>query len=159
MVAVVLLALIGLVTNLAYYGRLSTELVQPPLDLGPATVLIPVVGGLVIGVMARYGSERIRGHGIPEAMETMYWGQPGRGSPRGAQAGELAVSIGTGWAVQGGGPHHPDGRRGGILIDQSQRLSAAERKTLLVAGAARDDGRVRNAGGRHPAGHRAAAFE
>ena len=74
LIAVVLLDLIGLVTNLSYYGRLDVTLVQPPLNgLGPASVLIPVVGGLLIGLMARYGSERIRGHGIPEAMEAILW--------------------------------------------------------------------------------------
>src|SRR5512146_1664949 len=65
-IALVLLDLIGLVTNLVYFGRLSVTLVSPPTSgLGPASVLIPVLGGLVIGLMARFGSERIRGHGIP----------------------------------------------------------------------------------------------
>ncbi len=136
-VAVVLLALIGLVTNLAYYGRLSTELVQPPLALGPLSVLIPVLGGLAIGVMARYGSERIRGHGIPEAMETILVG----GSRVEARLAILkpvssAVSIGTGGPFGAEGPIILTGGAAGSLIGQSQRLSAAERKTLLVAGAA-----------------------
>ncbi|MFN8518644.1 MAG: chloride channel protein [Chloroflexota bacterium] len=136
-IAVVLLALIGLVTNLAYYGRLSTELVQPPLDLGPMSVLIPVVGGLVIGIMARYGSERIRGHGIPEAMETILVGGS-RVEPRLAVLKPIssAVSIGTGGPFGAEGPIILTGGAAGSLVGQSQHLSAAERRTLLVAGAA-----------------------
>lgn len=135
--AVVLLALIALVTNVAYYGRLSTELVQPPLTLGPLSVLIPVVGGLVIGLMARYGTERIRGHGIPEAMETILVG----GSKVQARLAVLkpissAVSIGTGGPFGAEGPIILTGGAAGSLVGQFQHLSAAERKTLLVAGAA-----------------------
>ncbi len=137
LVAVVLLALIGLVTNLAYFGRLSTELVQPPATLAPASVLIPVVGGLIIGVMARYGSERIRGHGIPEAMETILAGGS-RVEPRLAILKPIssAVSIGTGGPFGAEGPIILTGGAAGSLLGQYQHLSAAERRTLLVAGAA-----------------------
>lgn len=136
-VAVALLALIGLVANLAYFGRLSTELVQPPATLAPASVLIPVVGGLVIGVMARYGSERIRGHGIPEAMETILVGGS-RVEPRLAILKPIssAVSIGTGGPFGAEGPIILTGGAAGSLLGQYQHLSAAERRTLLVAGAA-----------------------
>ena len=69
-VALALLRLIGLFTNLFYFGRWSTSLVSPAGNhLGIFAVLVPVAGALIIGVMARYGSERIRGHGIPEAIE------------------------------------------------------------------------------------------
>jgi hypothetical protein len=69
LVALLLLDMIGLVTNLAYYGRLSASLVQPSFDrFGAFAVAIPVVGGGLVGLMAYFGSERIRGHGIPEAM-------------------------------------------------------------------------------------------
>ena len=71
-VALALLRLIGLFTNLFYYGRWSSELVSPVGNhLGWWAVLVPVAGALIIGVMARYGSERIRGHGIPEAIEAI----------------------------------------------------------------------------------------
>ncbi len=74
-VALALLNLIAVVTNLAYFGRWSTELSTPAGNgLGILAVGVPVVGGLVVGLMARYGSERIRGHGIPEAMETILVG-------------------------------------------------------------------------------------
>src|SRR5919109_1833937 len=73
-VARVLLSLIALFTNLFYYQHLSLELHRPAdavLQLGLVSVLIPVAGSLIIGLMARFGSERIRGHGIPEALEAI----------------------------------------------------------------------------------------
>lgn len=76
-VAVILLRLIGLFTNLFFYGRLSVAFLSPAGNhLGLGAVLVPVIGGLIIGLMARYGSERIRGHGIPEAMEASGWSAP-----------------------------------------------------------------------------------
>lgn len=137
-VAVVLLDLIGLVTNLAYYGRASVALVQPPTGgLGPWSILIPVGGGLLIGIMARYGSERIRGHGIPEAMESILVGGS-RVEPRLAVLKPVssAISIGTGGPFGAEGPIIMTGGAIGSLIGQSVHLTAAERKTLLVAGAA-----------------------
>ena len=69
-VAEALLALIGLFTNLFFFQRISTALVTPEHHaLGPFVILVPIAGGLAIGVMARHGSERIRGHGIPEAIK------------------------------------------------------------------------------------------
>ncbi|HLY21793.1 MAG TPA: chloride channel protein, partial [bacterium] len=71
-VAKALLTLIGLFTNLFFFQRFSTQLVTPEAHtLGPLVILVPVAGALIIGVMARYGSERIRGHGIPEAIEAI----------------------------------------------------------------------------------------
>ena len=137
-IALVLLDLIGLVTNVAYYGRLSVALVSPPEHgLAPWTVAIPVAGGLVIGVMARFGSERIRGHGIPEAMETILVGGS-RVEPRLAVLKPIssAISIGTGGPFGAEGPIILTGGAFGSLVGQLFHLSAAERKTLLVAGAA-----------------------
>jgi len=75
-VAVVLLKLIGFFTNLFFYGRLSLAFTSPVHNhLGVWAVFIPVIGGLIIGLMARFGSERIRGHGIPEAMEAILIGR------------------------------------------------------------------------------------
>ncbi|HEX5005250.1 MAG TPA: hypothetical protein VFV65_08030, partial [Gemmatimonadales bacterium] len=71
-----LLALIGLVTNLSFYGRWSLAFTSPAANtLGPWVIAIPVVGGLVVGVMARWGSPAIRGHGIPEVMERVLIGE------------------------------------------------------------------------------------
>ena len=98
LVAVVLLKLIGLFTNLFFYGRLSMAFVSPAHHhLGAAVILVPVVGGLIIGLMARYGSERIRGHGIPEAMEAILIGRS-KMQPKVAILKPLssAISIGSG---------------------------------------------------------------
>ena len=136
--AVVLLDMIGLVTNLCYYGRADVSLVQPPVTgLGLGSVLIPVGGGLAIGLLARYGSERIRGHGIPEAMESILVGGS-KVQPRLALLKPIssAISIGTGGPFGAEGPIIMTGGAIGSLIGQLEHLSAAERKTLLVAGAA-----------------------
>ena len=130
--------LIAFVTNIAYYGRLSTALVSPPDEgLRLISVLIPVAGCLLIGLMARFGSERIRGHGIPEAMEAILIGSS-RMQPRVALLKPLssAISIGTGGPFGAEGPIIMTGGAFGSLFAQLFKLSNAERKTLLVAGAA-----------------------
>jgi chloride channel protein, CIC family len=137
-IAVVLLDLIGLVTNVLYEGRLDTTLRPPdPSRLGLLSIGIPVVGGLVIGVMARFGSERIRGHGIPEAMETILVGGS-RVEPRLAilKPVSSAISIGSGGPFGAEGPIILTGGAVGSIVGQLFHLSAAERKTLLVSGAA-----------------------
>jgi H+/Cl- antiporter ClcA/CBS domain-containing protein len=100
-------------------------------------VLIPIIGGLLIGLMARYGSEKIRGHGIPEAMEAILIGRS-RMSAKVAILKPLssAISIGTGGPFGAEGPIIMTGGALGSLFAQAFHLSAAERKTLLVAGAA-----------------------
>ncbi|HEU0242779.1 MAG TPA: chloride channel protein [Candidatus Limnocylindrales bacterium] len=137
-IAVVLLALIGLVTNVLYEGRIDISLVPPdPWRLGPVSILIPVVGGLVIGLMARFGSERIRGHGIPEAMETILVGGS-RVEPRLTVLKPIssALSIGSGGPFGAEGPIILTGGALGSLLSQFVHLSSAERKVLLVSGAA-----------------------
>ncbi len=137
-VAMLLLWLIALFTNLFYFHELSIEMRSPADSLpGLAAVLIPVVGGLIIGLMARFGSERIRGHGIPEAIEAILIGQS-RMSPRVAVLKPLssAISIGSGGPFGAEGPIIMTGGACGSIIGQLFRLTAAERKTLLVAGAA-----------------------
>jgi CIC family chloride channel protein len=137
-VAVALMGLIGLITNLVYYHRYSFLLVSPSHNtLGWWAVPIPVVGGLIIGVMARFGSERIRGHGIPEAMETILVGGS-RVEPKLAILKPIssAISIGTGGPFGAEGPIILTGGALGSLVGQFFDLTAAERKTLLVAGAA-----------------------
>lgn len=134
----ILLTLIGLVTNLAWYGRLDTALTSlAGATPGPWMVGIPVIGALIVGAMARYGSEKIRGHGIPEAMEAILIGGS-RMSPKVAVLKPLssAVAIGTGGPFGAEGPIIVTGGAVGSLFAQFFNLSAAERKTLLVAGAA-----------------------
>lgn len=133
-----LLHLIALCTNLAYHGVWSWQAADPdPARLGPLSVLVPVAGCLVIGLMARYGSEKIRGHGIPEAMEAILIGQS-RISPKVAVLKPLssAVSIGTGGPFGAEGPVIMTGGAIGSLLAQTLHLTSAERKSLLVAGAA-----------------------
>jgi CIC family chloride channel protein len=137
-VAAALLKLIGLFTNLFFFQRLDTSLVSPAgHHLGPLVVLVPVAGALVIGVMARYGSERIRGHGIPEAIEAILI-NGSRVEPRVALLKPLssAISIGSGGPFGAEGPIIMTGGAFGSLIAQFFHLTASERKTLLVAGAA-----------------------
>jgi H+/Cl- antiporter ClcA len=137
-VAYGLLWLIAFFTNLFYYQELSGVLRSPAANtLGWLSVLIPVLGGLVIGLMARYGSERIRGHGIPEAIEAILFGRS-RMSPKVAILKPLssAISIGSGGPFGAEGPIIMTGGACGSLVAQAFHLSASERKTLLVAGAA-----------------------
>jgi H+/Cl- antiporter ClcA len=137
-IALALLDMIGFLTNLLYYQRLSVRLVSPDANtLGAAAVLIPVVGGLVVGLMARFGSEQIRGHGIPEAMERILI-NGSRVQPRLAFLKPIssAVSIGSGGPFGAEGPIILTGGAVGSVIGQLFRFTAAERRALLVAGAA-----------------------
>ncbi|GJE47085.1 Voltage-gated ClC-type chloride channel ClcB [Methylobacterium tardum] len=134
----ILLTLIGLVTNFAWYGRFDTALTSlAEATPGPWMVAIPVIGALIVGAMARYGSEKIRGHGIPEAMEAILIGGS-RMSPKVAVLKPVssAVAIGTGGPFGAEGPIIVTGGAVGSLFAQFFHLSAAERKTLLVSGAA-----------------------
>lgn len=137
-VALALVKLIGLFTNLFFFQRLDTSLVSPAGNtLGLLAVGVPVVGALIIGVMARYGSERIRGHGIPEAIEAILI-NGSRVQPRVALLKPLsaAISIGSGGPFGAEGPIVMTGGAFGSMIAQCLQLTSAERKTLLVAGAA-----------------------
>src|SRR3989442_3574587 len=137
-VGLALLRLIGLFTYLFVFQRWDVALVSPAgHHLGLLEVFVPVVGGLVVGVMARYGSERIRGHGIPEAIESILIGGS-RVEPRLAVLKPLsaAISIGSGGPFGAEGPIIMTGGAFGSLVAQFFELTAAERKTLLVAGAA-----------------------
>jgi CIC family chloride channel protein len=137
-VATALLALIAFFTNLFYFHRLSLAPASPALaTLGAWSVVVPVIGCLVIGLMARYGSERIRGHGIPEALEAILI-RGSRVQPRVALLKPLssAISIGSGGPFGAEGPIIMTGGAFGSMLAQLFHLTAAERKTLLVAGAA-----------------------
>ncbi len=137
-VAWALLRLISLFTNVFYYGRVSTAMVSPAANHpGWWAVLVPVAGGLIIGLMARYGSERIRGHGIPEALESILL-NGSKVQPRLAVLKPLssAISIGSGGPFGAEGPIIMTGGAFGSIMAQLLKLTSAERKTLLVAGAA-----------------------
>ena len=137
-VALVLLKLIAFFTNLFFFQRLSIALTSPADNtLGPLVVLVPIAGAVIIGVMARYGSERIRGHGIPEAIEAILI-NGSRVEPKVALLKPLssAISIGSGGPFGAEGPIIMTGGAIGSLIAQFFHLTSAERKTLLVVGAA-----------------------
>src|SRR5690349_14307030 len=138
-VALVLTKLIGFFTNVFYYQRFAIGEMTSPAGhhLGAWSVFIPIIGGLIIGLMARYGSEKIRGHGIPEALEAILIGRS-RMEARVAVLKPLssALSIGTGGPFGAEGPIIMTGGAFGSLFAQGFHMSAAERKTLLVAGAA-----------------------
>ncbi len=138
LVARALLALIALIGNLAFSGRLSWATAHPAHNaLGAWVVAVPVVGALVVGLMARFGSPAIRGHGIPEAIEQILTNR----SRIGARVLWLkplsaAVSIGTGGPFGAEGPIIATGGALGSLLGQRIRVTADERKALLAAGAA-----------------------
>ena len=137
-VAQILVSLIGLITNIAFYGRVSTVFSSPANNrLGWAVVLVPVIGGVIVGFTARYGSKAIRGHGIPEAMEQVLLNES-RIPPRITILKPLsaAISIGTGGPFGAEGPIIATGGALGSLIGQLVPVTAVERKTLLAAGAA-----------------------
>src|ERR1051325_8966682 len=137
-VAYVLVWLIAVITNISFYQRFSAAFQSPEKNhLGYLVILVPVIGGLIIGLTARYGSEKIRGHGIPEALEAILFGRS-RMQLRVAVLKPLtsAISIGTGGPFGAEGPIIMTGGAVGSLFAQRFHLSSAERKTLLVAGAA-----------------------
>ena len=138
LIARVLTALIGFITNVAFYGRLSTAFSSPAGNhLGWWVIAVPVVGGLIVGLMARYGSAAIRGHGIPEAMEQVLLYDsviPARVTL--LKPLSAAISIGTGGPFGAEGPIIATGGALGSLVGQLLRMDADDRKVLLAAGAA-----------------------
>jgi CIC family chloride channel protein len=135
--AYVLIHLIALVTNVAFFHRVGWQL--PPfthLDRSPLVVVVAVTGGLIVGLMATW-APIIRGHGIPEAMEAVLTKQS-RISPRTALAKPLsaAIAIGTGGPFGAEGPIIVTGGAIGSLLGQIVPVSPSERKILLASGAA-----------------------
>jgi H+/Cl- antiporter ClcA len=136
--AVVLLKAIALATNIFYYHRLSLASVSPAgSPLGIWMLSVPVTGGLIVGLMARFGSDKIRGHGIPEAIEAILLNgakvQPSIALLKPISA---AIAIGSGGPFGAEGPIIMTGGAFGSLVAQWMHLTDAERTTLLVAGAA-----------------------
>ncbi len=137
-IARILTALIGLVTNLAFYGRVSTAFSSPADNhLGLWVIAVPVIGGLIVGVMARWGSRAIRGHGIPEAMEQVLLNES-KIPPRITFLKPIssAIAIGTGGPFGAEGPIIATGGALGSFVGQLLHVTGAERKVLLAAGAA-----------------------
>jgi len=132
-----LLHAIRFFTNLFFFQKFSTAITSPAENtLGAWVIVVPVLGGLIVGLIARYGSEAIRGHGIPEAIEAILF-KKSTMSPKVAVLKPLAsgIAIGSGGPFGAEGPIIMTGGAVGSLIGQHFHLTAAERKALLVAGA------------------------
>ena len=137
-IAQILTRLIGLITNLCFYGAFSFTFSSPAQNhLGLWVIIIPIAGAIVVGFMAKYGSAGIRGHGIPEAMEQVLLNES-KIQPRLTFLKPIsaAISIGTGGPFGAEGPIIATGGALGSLIGQLLKTSADERKILLAAGAA-----------------------
>lgn len=137
-VAKILISLIGIITNLAFYGKFSLSFTSPKDNhLGLFVIIVPIIGALIVGLMARYGSKGIRGHGIPEAMEQVLTNKS-KISPRLTVLKPIsaAISIGTGGPFGAEGPIIATGGALGSFIGQLFPVNADERKILLAAGAA-----------------------
>lgn len=138
LVAFVLYKLIGLVTNVVFYHRFVAEFTSARHNqLGLWVILMPVIGGIIVGFMAKYGTPKIKGHGIPEAMEAVLVNRS-RIQPRVAILKPLsaAIAIGTGGPFGAEGPIIQTGGAIGSLIGQLLHTTASERKVLLASGAA-----------------------
>lgn len=138
LIAKILTGLIGLITNLSFYGNFSFAFSSPKNNhLGLYVIIIPIAGALVIGLMARFGSKGIRGHGIPEAMEQVLTNKS-RIPPRLTFLKPLsaAISIGTGGPFGAEGPIIATGGAVGSVVGQLLKTNADERKIFLAAGAA-----------------------
>jgi len=138
LVAYILYKLIGLFTNLFFFHEWSTTFRSVGSHhLGPWVVLVPVIGGLIVGVMAKYGSSKIKGHGIPEAMEAVLVNRS-RIEPKVALLKPIsaAIAIGTGGPFGAEGPIIQTGGALGSLVGQVLHTTAVERKVLLACGAA-----------------------
>ncbi len=137
-VAWILLRLIGLITHLAYDGRVGWSLVAPNVHhWGVWSVVVPIAGGLLVGLLAKYGTDKIRGHGIPEAIQAILEDKS-KMQPRVALIKPIAsaITIGTGGPFGAEGPIIMTAGAIGSLLGQFFNLSSLERRTLLVAGAA-----------------------
>jgi H+/Cl- antiporter ClcA len=138
LIAYVLYKLIGFFTNVVFYHRLSAEFISPRHNLlGWSVILVPAIGGIIVGFMARYGTPKIKGHGIPEAMEAVLFNRS-RIQPRVAILKPIsaAIAIGTGGPFGAEGPIIQTGGAIGSLVGQVLHTTASERKVLLACGAA-----------------------
>jgi len=138
LVAFLLYRLIGLFTNLFFFHRLSADFTSARLNqLGLWVIVVPLIGGIVVGFMAKFGSPKIKGHGIPEAMEAVVTNRS-RIQPRVAILKPIsaAIAIGTGGPFGAEGPIIQTGGALGSLVGQLVHTTAAERKVLLACGAA-----------------------
>ncbi|HTE00804.1 MAG TPA: chloride channel protein [Mucilaginibacter sp.] len=137
LIAKVLVTLINLITNIAFYGSFALKFQSPAYNhLGLWVIAIPVIGGIIVGVMALYGSKAIRGHGIPEAMEQILVNQS-KIKPviTFLKPVSSAIAIGTGGPFGAEGPIIATGGALGSTLGQLFKITSNERKIILAAGA------------------------
>ena len=136
-IAKVLVLLINLITNISFFGKVSLEASSPANQtIGLFVIVVPVIGGLIVGIMARFGSAAIRGHGIPEAMEQVLTNES-KIKPiiTFLKPISSAIAIGTGGPFGAEGPIIATGGAFGSVAGQIMRITASERKVMLTAGA------------------------
>ncbi len=136
-IAKVLVSLINLVTNIAFFGSISLAFHSPANNhLGAWVIVIPAIGGIIVGLMALYGSKAIRGHGIPEAMEQILVNESSiKPSITLLKPISSAIAIGTGGPFGAEGPIIATGGALGSTLGQIFKVTANERKIILAAGA------------------------
>ena len=137
LIAKILVSLINLVTNISFYGTVALKFHSPAYNhLGLWVILIPAIGGIIVGIMALYGSKAIRGHGIPEAMEQILVNQS-RIKPiiTFLKPISSAIAIGTGGPFGAEGPIIATGGALGSTLGQLFKITSNERKIILAAGA------------------------
>src|SRR6218665_404319 len=136
-IAKLLVHLIALITNIAFYGKLSIQSLSPAdNNYGILVIIVPIIGGLIVGLMALYGSKAIRGHGIPEAMEQILTNQSKiKPTITYLKPISAAISIGTGGPFGAEGPIIATGGALGSTLGQVIKIPPNERKILLAAGA------------------------
>ncbi|HEY0898390.1 MAG TPA: chloride channel protein [Sphingobacteriaceae bacterium] len=137
LVAKTLIYLIDVVTNLSFFGKLSLEFNSPADNqLGVWVIAVPALGGIIVGLMALYGSKAIRGHGIPEAMEQILTNQSKiRPSMAFLKPVSSAIAIGSGGPFGAEGPIIATGGALGSTLGQLIKITSQERKIILAAGA------------------------
>lgn len=136
-IAKLLVYLIYFITNVSFHGNMSITNISPAENhLGLWVIIVPAIGGVIVGLMALYGSKAIRGHGIPEAMEQILTNQSKiKPSITYLKPISSAISIGTGGPFGAEGPIIATGGALGSALGQILRITHNERKILLAAGA------------------------
>jgi H+/Cl- antiporter ClcA len=136
-IAKFLVLLINFVTNIAFYGSFDLSFHSPAGNhLGLWVIIIPAIGGILVGLMALYGSKAIRGHGIPEAMEQILVNQSKiKPSITFLKPISSAIAIGTGGPFGAEGPIIATGGALGSTLGQLLKITSSERKVILAAGA------------------------
>lgn len=136
-IAKLLVYFIAFITNISFHGNFSISQSSPADNtLGLWVIAIPAIGGILVGLMALYGSKAIRGHGIPEAMEQILTNQSKiKPSITYLKPISSAISIGTGGPFGAEGPIIATGGALGSTLGQLLKITHNERKILLAAGA------------------------